>query len=98
MWLITAIACLAVAIAGHVALRHLAPSFSSLAAFMLVGGAVGVTLISITALVWGVSVESWAAIVAYAFACELYVFLFSLISSSVSAALLHQLRTKTLIV
>ncbi len=96
MWFITALAGLMVAIAGHAAVRRLAPSFNSLAAFILVGGAVGVAVTTIALLVWGAAAESWAVAVAYAFACELYIFFFSIITGSISASLLYQLRTKTL--
>jgi hypothetical protein len=96
MWFLPTLAGLALAIVGHAALRRLAPSSNSLAAFVLVGGAVGMGVVTVEWLAWGATIESGAAIAAYAFGCELYIFLFSLINGSISAAVLHQLRTTTL--
>jgi hypothetical protein len=84
---------LLIAIAGHAGLRRAAPRLGSVSGFVLVGclvgAALGVTLFDH----WGWRREAWAGLAAYAFACELYIFLFTLVSSSVSVAFLYRLRS-----
>jgi hypothetical protein len=59
--------------------------------FALTGGAIGVVL-GLLILVQAPTMMGLAALVLYAFACELYVFLFTLVGSSVSARILLTLR------
>jgi len=68
----------------------------ALGAFLLAGCAVGAGLAGFLLQRSGLTAESLAALSSYAFACELYIFLFSSISSSISASLLYGLRSGAL--
>jgi hypothetical protein len=61
--------------------------------FLGVGGVLGLALVTHQLLAHGPTIESLATLALYAFACELYVFLFTLVHSSISAALLLALRS-----
>jgi hypothetical protein len=60
--------------------------------FMLVGGMVGCVMVACLTRTYGLSVEFWAGMLVYAFACELYIFLGTLVDGSVSVSLLLALR------
>jgi hypothetical protein len=66
------------------------------AKFVGVGGILGLVLAGYELAVDGPGVEAWAALLVYVFACELYVFAFTMVSSSVSASLLLALRAGSL--
>lgn len=89
MWVLVAISYLGIGIGLHAGLARLNPAGNRVRQFVITGGASGLALI-----VHAVSSNSFtqlqaiAAIVAYAFACELYIFLFTFVISSVSVALL----------
>jgi hypothetical protein len=92
MWAPSLLALL-IAIAGHAGLRRIAPGLGSVSAFLLAGCVVGAALAAALFERWGLRMETWAALAAYAFACELYIFLFTLVGSSVSVAFLYRLRS-----
>lgn len=94
MWALAPILFLAAAIFGHALLCRMPLAINSVSRFLLSGSIVGITLCTFALARWGVSIESAAAIAVYAAACELYVFLFMLVSGSVS--LLYRLRFRTL--
>lgn len=96
MWALASLAALAAAIAAHATLRRAAPHIGSLAGFLLVGSIGGTALAAFLLWEWRLGVESWAGVASYAFACELYIFLFSSITSSLSASILYRLRARAL--
>jgi hypothetical protein len=57
-----------------------------------VGGVVGLALAAVLLVLFGVSIPTLAGLATYALACELYVFSFTLILSSVSAIWLRRLH------
>ena len=91
MWSLLVLAYLALAVLGHAVLTRLPVGPNVVARYvitgMLAGAALAVHLISL----YGVAVETLSALLVYALASELYIFLFTLVSSSVSAALLRTL-------
>ena len=93
MWGVWVLIYFAVAIAGHAVLCRLPLRGNFVVKFLLVGGLLGVALGAHEVLSHGLAIEAWTALLLYAFACELYIFLFTLVSSSVSASLLIMLRT-----
>ena len=86
----------AVAVAGHAVLCRTRFVGNIVTKFLAVGGLLGVALIGHNVFVQGLGVETWPAVLAYGFGCELYIFLFTLVGSSVSASLLLTLGTGTL--
>jgi len=92
MWALGSLAAWLAAIFGHAALRRAAPGIGSLAGFLLVGGVAGLVLALLLLREWSFAMETWAGLSAYAFGCELYIFLFSSIGTSLSAANLYRLR------
>jgi hypothetical protein len=96
MHLLTSLLALVIAIAGHAALRRVKPRLSSVVAFLLIGTMIGGGLVAYVLRRLGSTTDAWATIAAYAFACELYIFFFSAVSGSISAALLYELRRHSL--
>lgn len=91
MWALLAPAYLALAVLGHAALTRLPFGPNVVARFVLVGVLAGVGLAAHLAALYGLAVETVSGLLLYALASELYLFLFTLVSSSVSAALLRTL-------
>jgi len=60
--------------------------------FLLVAAPLGVALMALSLARFGPTIPGIAAILLYALLCELYIFLFTLVLSSVSATLLITLR------
>ena len=60
--------------------------------FLLIGVPVGVALVTISLARFGPTIPGIAAVLLYALLCELYIFLFTLVLSSVSATMLIKLR------
>jgi DNA-binding HxlR family transcriptional regulator len=95
VWAVWAIVAFVVAVGLHASLCWI-PVFSNrVVKYVLVGGVCGVALV-----VGVVRVEPFlkalAAILLYAFASELYIFLFTLIASSVSTSIIRGLRAGAL--
>jgi hypothetical protein len=93
MWLALPFAYLAAAVLGHAVLTRVPLPMNVVARFLVVGGlggaALGVQLLGS----YGPAVEAAGGLLVYALACEVYIFLFTLVSSSVSARLLLTLRS-----
>jgi DNA-binding HxlR family transcriptional regulator len=68
------------------------PRGNPIGKFLLVGGAGGLALACHLLQTSGLTLATAAGLMAYAFACELYLFAFTLVASSVSARLLLLLR------
>lgn len=60
--------------------------------FLLIGVPLGVALVAVSLARFGPTIPGFAAILLYALLCELYLFCFTLVISSVSVALLILLR------
>jgi len=92
VWLASALFALVAAIIGQVVMTRLQFGGSFVARFLLVGGGVGLVMTGSLVRAYGWGVEFWAGVLVYAFACELYVFLVTLVDSSISVSLLLLLR------
>jgi len=60
--------------------------------FLLIGVPLGVALVTVSLARFGPTIPGFAPILLYALLCELYIFLFTLALSSVSATMLTMLR------
>jgi len=88
VWLVSALFALVGAVIGQVVVARLHFGGGFVARFLLVGGAVGLVMAGSLVRAYGWGVEFWAGLFVYAFACELYVFLVTLVDSSISVSLL----------
>ena len=91
MWALLVPAYLALAVLGHAVLTRLPVGPNAVARYVLVGTLAGAALAAHLLALYGVAIETLSALLVYALASELYIFLFTLVSSSVSAALLQTL-------
>jgi|SRR3990172_3332658 len=96
MWGVWAIIVFVGALAGHAALCRLPVSGNNVAKFLGVGGLAGILLSTYLISVYGLALTTWAGLFLYMFLCELYIFSFTLVHSSVSASLLIALRAGAL--
>lgn len=91
MWLIASIISFSLALFLHAAVCRLPRPGNTVVRFFIVGSVIGCALILVLALSYGFSPQLAAGSLVYAFLCELYIFLFTLAISSVSANLLLNL-------
>ena len=92
MWAVLVVAAICLALSGHAAVSRLRLRADRVTRFLFVGSAAGLLLIGACAHQYGLlAIQTVAATLAYAFACELYIFLFTMTISSVSANLLVRL-------
>jgi len=91
MWMILSMAAFVTSVLIHVVAMRSVQHAGAVSAFVTIGGTVGILLIAYCATSYGLTSAALATIVAYAFACELYVFLFTLVGNSVSFGLLTRL-------
>lgn len=91
MPILWAVAAFLAAVAVHALLLRLPVKGDAVTKFALAGGAIGVAL-GLVVLIQAPTLTGLAALVLYAFAGELYTFLFTLVGSSVSARILLTLR------
>lgn len=96
MWLIPSAAAFAASALAHAVAMRLAGRAGAVAVFVAIGGAVGAVLIGYCAGRYGLTPATLAATLTYAFACELYIFLFTLVGNSVSFGLLTKLAGQPL--
>jgi hypothetical protein len=97
MWFPLFVLATACAIASHGAACRLDIGMDRVSRFLAVGSVIGLALLVFLIDTYGIlSVETFAAALSYAFACELYIFLFTLVSSSISANLLMTLYDREL--
>jgi uncharacterized membrane protein YeaQ/YmgE (transglycosylase-associated protein family) len=97
MWLAGALIGLVIAVLAHAGISRVLTSLNlnMVVRFMIAAGIVGACLVGWLLDRYGVSApQSWAAVLVYAFGCELYVFLFTLAMSSVTANLLTNLSRR----
>lgn len=93
MWLTAAICAFITTVLLHAGAARLFSNRNRVSAFMLVGTPVGLALATGIGNLFGwLAPQTFAAVLTYAFLCELYLFLFTLALASISANLLVTLR------
>lgn len=88
MWCLLPIACLGLALLGHAITTRVWPAGNRVTQFLGLGLACGIPVVFPPEFLPMAPVARLAGIAAYAFACELYIFLFTFVTSSVSVSLL----------
>ena len=96
MWLTMGIGFWGLALIAHAIACRLPGPGNSVFPFLIVGSLTGFALIATLASHYGLSIQCAAGVLVYAFLCELYIFLFTLAISSVSANLLLNLSVRNM--
>lgn len=96
MWLTMGIGFWVLALTAHAVACRLPRPGNSVIRFLIVGCLTGIALIATLASHYGLSIYCAAGVLIYAFLCELYIFLFTLAISSVSANLLLNLSVRNM--
>jgi hypothetical protein len=96
MWVVLTLAYLAAAIALFAGVSRLVRIGNPLVKFLGASGLCGVGLALHCLATFGLGTKMLAALLLYSCICELYIFLFGMVSSSVSASLLLALRQASL--
>lgn len=91
-WFAVTVVSLAVAILSHAALMRLAPRLNPVVGFMGCGVPAGIGLGGF--LLRGRALDLAAGLTLYAFLCELYIFAFTFVISSIAVSILLGLRQK----
>ena len=92
MAIVLALAAFVLAVLLHGLAMRVSVRLDSVRRFLLVGIPLGVALVVVSLARFGPTIPGAAAILFYALMCELYIFLFTLVLSSVSATMLIMLR------
>jgi hypothetical protein len=71
---------------------HLPLRIDSVRRFLLIGIPIGGALVIFSMVTFGLAIHAFASILLYAFLCELYIFCFTLVISSVSVTMLMLLQ------
>ncbi len=95
MWLLISIGAVLLAVLAQAIISRTRGQITQLVRFMLVGIVVGLLLAALLLRDYGLSPETISGLLVYAFACELYIFLFTMALSSVSANLLLRFSRKS---
>ena len=91
-WLLTATIALLFTVIVHSVLCRFYMQINRVIKFVLIFIPIWICLLWLLSNKYGIfSLETFAGILTYSFLCELYVFLFTMILSSISANILHQL-------
>ena len=93
MWMVAAVACFLISIVAHNVLTHRRPSINIVLGFISVSTLAGIVLLLTLFWAEGLTISAFAGLLLYGLECELYIFCFTLVSSSVSASILVRLRT-----
>jgi hypothetical protein len=93
LWAVAGLVCFGLAVLAHVVSSRLRLPLNVLFKFVVVATPIGAVLALMLVSVYGLSIEAFASLLLYALACELYVFVFTFVSSSVSASTLMRLRS-----
>lgn len=96
MWLLLAFGYFVVTVALHALATRVSLSLSSVARYVVVASLAGLGLGAHAALLYGPSTPAVAALLLFALAGELYLFLFTLTTSSISSTILLTLRSGAL--
>jgi hypothetical protein len=93
MWALAAIVAFAVAVAVHAAIGRLPfVKLNMVSRFLAPGAPIGLALLIVLLARGAPPIELVAALLCYALACELYIFTYTMVSSSVTVSLLLRLR------
>jgi hypothetical protein len=96
-WLVSSVIAFAAAVVLHAGLVRVVGSANKVVAFLATGGLVGLALGGYElAAGTHTTLEMLAALLIYALACELYIFVFTLVASSVSVAVVLALDREPL--
>jgi hypothetical protein len=96
MWLIWSVGAFVTSVLVHAIVMRFVERAGTVAIFVAIGGMAGGALIGYCLQSYGFTPATLAAILTYAFACELYIFLFTLVGNSVSFGLLTKLESHPL--
>ena len=91
MWIAIPFGCVALAVLLHGLVMRLPLRLDAVLRFLLVGAPIGAALL-VWAALGGLTSHAVAAVMLYAFLCELYIFFFTLVIGSISVATLIALR------
>jgi hypothetical protein len=91
MWLILSVVAFVTSVLAHAVVMRFAKRAGTVAIFVAIGMVTGGVLIGYCLRRYGFTPATLAATLTYAFACELYIFLFTLVGNSVSFGLLMKL-------
>jgi hypothetical protein len=92
MWLLISLLALLCAVLAHAALTRAARMPGNMVVkFVVPAGAIGLALAATLVSQYGHNLPLLAGLLIYAFGCELYIFLFTLVSSSVTVSVLLRL-------
>jgi hypothetical protein len=97
MWLFDTFFAVAITVIGHAGLCRVSMPLNVVARFLVTGGVVGACLVWRLLVSYGTAApQTWAGALTFAFACEFYLFLFTLAITSVSANLLAHLSRRAM--
>jgi hypothetical protein len=96
MWAVAGLVCFGLALLAHSIACRMRIALNAVFKFAVVALGIGVALTIWLLSTYGVSIEAGASLLVYALVCELYVFTFTLVGSSVSASILMRLRASGL--
>ena len=94
MWLALVIVCFALSLGLHAFAARLRPHTNRVVSYAVVALAAGLVLLLALLAAYGPDVRTWAALCLYALGAELYMFLFTMIGSSITARILILLRRR----
>ncbi len=94
LWL--SLAFLMMAVLSHAAFRRVFPKIGSVGAYLIVGSGLGAVLGMLCWRLFGPDIRSLAVLLVYALGCELYIFMFTMVSSSISASILLTLQSASM--
>jgi hypothetical protein len=94
MWLLLGLLCFVLAVCVHAVVSRARPHANRVVSYGLVGVVMFVALAWAVFEEYGTDVRAWAALGVYALASELYVFVFTMIGSSITARLVVILRKR----
>jgi len=92
MWILLPLVCFGLAVFLHGMAMRLPLRFDVVRRFLLVGIPMSGAVVVFSIATLGLTIHAFAAIFLYAFLCELYMFCFTLVISSVSVTMLIMLR------
>ena len=93
MWLVLAVGYFVVAVGLHALVTRVPLGASSVARYVVVGSLTGLALGAHLIWLYGPATPTLTALLLFALACEVYIFLFTLTTSSISSTILLTLRS-----
>jgi len=96
MWLLLVVVCFVLSVGLHALASRLRSGANRVFSYAVVAVAAGLLLLWLVFGRYGADVRAWAALFSYVLVAELYVFLFTMIGSSITARLLIILRARDL--